>query len=294
MKPASIAGVWAATASVPVRFARSARILVLFLVIIPAALHAAVNVYPTEVFVKPPNRSAPVTVKNPSDREVEVWLTFAYEYPVAFDSSGIRMESGDSTSLDEPNAVKWLRAIPQRFTLRPQESQVVRIYGTPPPGLRSGEYWARVVVSSKELKPATPLQDQGGMKIGMTIITNTVVPFHFRVGATTSNVTIRDANISGVGKGVHVRVLLDRQGNAAYWGRLTTKILSPGGKVIRTKESRIVVYKTMDYSTDVDLSGELTGSYTVELTVDNHHPSLSPEFRIPGRSVTQRYSVLLQ
>ncbi len=252
--------------------------------------YAGVTVYPTEVFVKPPNKSAPVVITNPGNTEIEVWLSFSYQYPVFFDSSGIKMSTGDSTSGEEPMASKWLRAIPQRFTLKPQESQVVRILAAPPPGLKSGEYWAQVVISSKERKPATTTE-QAGAKFNMDIITQSAVPFHFRTGATTTGVQVREAQAFGTSKGVHVHLVLDRSGNASYWGRMTTRVLNSNGKVIKTKESRMVVYQSMDYSLDIDLEEERSGQYSVELVFDNRHPGLSPEFRIPSVVATQRIPV---
>ncbi|GEM_PF-1448817 len=255
-----------------------------------AQSYAGVTVYPTEVFVKPPNKSAPIVITNPSNNEIEVWLTFSYQYPVIFDSTGIKMSAGDSTSGDEPAASKWLRAIPQRFTLKPQESQVVRILGSPPPGLKSGEYWSQIVIGSKDRKLAA-VNDQQGAKFNMDIITQTVVPFHFRTGATTTGLQIREAQAVATPKGIHMRLVLDRSGNASYWGRMTTRVLNANGKVIKTKESRMVVYRSMDYSLDIELGEERSGQYSVELVFDNRHPGLSPEFRIPSGSVTQRIPV---
>ena len=269
--------------------------LVLALVVLALSsqvlLHAGVTVYPTEVFVKPPNRSAPVVVSNPADADVEVWVTFEYTYPVGFDTGSVIFAAPVADDLDEPSAARWIRAIPQRFTLKAQESQVVRIYGTPPPGTRSGEYWARIVVSSKERRAAPAPGDQPGM--GMELVTQTIVPFHFRSGPTTSGINIREATAFPVGNALRLFVTLDRMGNASFWGRLTARLISPEGRPVLAKEYRIVTYKSFYYRTDIDVSGQPPGQYTLELLFDNKHPGLKPEFRIPGAPVVHRIPVVI-
>lgn len=257
-----------------------------------SAANGGVSVHPTEIFVKPPARSAPVVITNPSDKETEVWVSFSYGYPVTFDSGGVTMSKGDTISPDEPSAQKWLRAIPQRFTLKPQETQVVRIYSTPPPGLPSGEYWARVVVNSKTRKPVVQ-KDQGGARLNMELITQTDVPFHFRSGATNTGIILREANAEAVSKGIRMKLVFDRSGNAAYWGRMTTRLINAAGKVVKTKESRLVVYKTLDYEFEIDTQGEAPGQYAIEMTFDNRHPGVSPEFRIPTQALVQRIPVVI-
>ncbi len=270
---------------------RPACAVLLLVVSFLASSYAGVTVYPTEVFVKPPNRSSPVVVTNPSDREVEVWIAFEYTYPVGFDTGSVVFATPEPNDPDEPSSAAWVRAIPQRFTLKAQESQVVRVYGSPPPGLRSGEYWARIVVSSKERKPAAARGDQP--KMGMDLITQTIIPFHYRSGPTTTGISIREASAYAMGRGIRLNVTLDRTGNASFWGRMTARLVGSDGRLVRTKEYRIVVYKTFTYKADFDVSGEPPGQYTLELAFDNKHPGLKPEFRIPTAPVVQRIPVVV-
>ncbi|MFN0157165.1 MAG: hypothetical protein ACKVRP_03725 [Bacteroidota bacterium] len=265
---------------------------VILLVVSPlASSRAGVTVYPTEVFAKPPNRSAPVAITNSSDSEVEIWISFEYTYPVGFDTGSVVFATPEANDPDEPSSSTWVRAIPERFTLKGRESQVVRLYCSPPPGLRNGEYWARVVVSSKDRKPAVALDDQP--KMGMDFITRAIIPFHFRSGPTTTGISIREANAHPMGSAIRLNVILDRTGNASFWGRMTVRLFSSGGKLVRTKEYRIVTYKSFSYRTDFDVSGEPPGQYTLELAFDNKHPGLKSEFRIPSAPVMQRLSVIV-
>lgn len=261
----------------------------------PADVYCGVTVYPTEVFVKPPNRSAPLTVSNPSDREIEVWVGFEFTYPVAFDTGSVEFYKPVSgvTTDEENSAVSWLRAIPQRFTLRPRESQVVRIFGTPPQGIRPGEYWSRIVVSGKDRRPVTAVQEERQAKLKMEIITQSIVPFHFRSGGTTTGISILKAEAYASSRKIRLELTLARTGNASFWGRMNARLLSSDGRLVRSKEYRMVVYRTFDYNADFELAGEPPGQYTLELMFDNKHPSLAPEFRIPGTPVVQRVPVVV-
>ncbi len=254
---------------------------------------AGVQLNPTELFVKPPNKSAAVVVRNPSTSDIEVWVTFEYSYPVAFDTSGVTFSTAKPEDPDEQSATGWLRSIPQRFTLKGQESQVVRVYCTPPAGLRSGEYWARVVISSKEVKKVTQQKKDQLTQFKMNLITQSTLPFHFRSGPTTTGVTVREVRAEPAGGKLQLSLLLDRTGNAAFWGRMNTRLLGPKGRVVRTDEFRLVVYKSFQYRTLIDVSGDPPGDYTLEIAIDNKHPGVNSQFRIPCPSVVQRVPFVL-
>lgn len=249
---------------------------------------ASVSVFPTEVFVSPQNRSAPLVVRNPSDSEVEVWLSFTFGVPVSYANREVEF---DTVETADRSAATWLRAVPQRFILQPQESQTVRLFATPPVSANEGEYWARVVVSSKPTQPVKARQDQRGPTLAMNLVTQTVVPFHLRRGKVSSGVLIKQAVSSVSGRTMHVKVDLERNGNASYWGRLQTRLLDQNGKLVRGREFRVVVYKDLSYTADLDISQVQPGQYTLEVMLDNKHPSLSSKERINSPPVTQRFTV---
>lgn len=252
-----------------------------------------VNIFPTEVFVAPPNRSAPITVTNPTDSLLEVWVTFGYGYPVKYDSGKVVMYLPDSVYPGEPSAAGWLRAIPQRFSLRPQESQVVRLYGVPPPGTPTGEYWARVVVSSKP-RTGPVIRNQQQTRVTMDIVTQTSVPFHFRNGLVSSSIAIRQAGAYIDDGFLRLQLKLQRLGNASFWGRINYKLLNASGKLLRTKDFRLVVYKDMDYMALDTLPSVYAGPYTVELLFDGNHPSLGAQYRLNSEPIVQRIPVTVK
>ncbi len=253
---------------------------------------ASINVHPTEIFVAPPSRSAPLTVTNPTDSVLELWVTFSYGYPVAFDTGKVIMYEPDSVMGNEPSCMGWLRAIPQRFTLRPQESQVVRVYGVPPSGTSSGEYWARVVVSSKPRNARVITGQQ--TRFVMDLVTRTSVPVHFRLGPVSSSIQVKQA-VAIMNDGLlSLQIRMTRVGNASYWGRIGYRLLNASGNLVHTKDFRIVVYKDMEYSTIDTLPPVYAGPYTVELLFDNKHPSLTAQYRLNSEPFFQRIPVTVR
>jgi hypothetical protein len=255
---------------------------------------AGVSIYPTEVFITAPNHSATLTVTNPSDSVQEIWVSFSYGYPVAFDSGKVTMSAEDVVPVGDLSAVGWLRAFPQRFTLRANESQVIRVLGSPPGGLISGEYWARVVVSSKPKNPRVIERKSAQTPVGkmnIELVSRTSVPFHYRTGVVNASIVVKQARAYIDDGALKLRLELRRMGNAAYWGRFTMKLLNAVGKTVRTRDFRIVVYKDMMYSAQDVLPDQYSGPYTVELSFDNAHPSVPPDFRIKSEPFLQRIPV---
>jgi P pilus assembly chaperone PapD len=266
-------------------------VLVAFVVFAVPQTHAGISVYPTEVFVVSPVRSAPLTISNPTDSVVEVWVSFGYGYPVAFDSGKVSMSRSDTAGIGELSAAKWLRAYPQRFTLGPQGSQAVRVFGTPPTGLTGGEYWARIYFSSKPKNQRVLVTKNNQTKVMMELVSQTSVPYHFRTGVVTSSVLVKQARASMDDGFLRLHIDMRRTGNAAFWGRINYKLLSSGGKVVRTKDYRVVAYKEMAYSVLDTLPTTYEGPYTVELTIDNVHPSVAAQYRISSEPFRQRIPV---
>ncbi len=253
--------------------------------------NAGISVYPTEIFVVSPNRSAPLTISNPTDSVIEVWVSFGHGYPVAFDSGKVSMSRSDTAGIGDLTASKWLRVYPQRFTLGAQGAQVIRVFGTPPPGLASGEYWARVVVSSKPKNARIAVTRNNQTKLMMELVSQTTVPYHFRAGVISSSVVVKQARASMEDGYLRLRVDLRRAGNAAFWGRINYKLLSSSGKVVRMKDYRVVAYKEMSYSVLDTLPSVYEGPYSVELIIDNVHPSVAAQYRISSEPFRQRIPV---
>ena len=271
------------------------RHVILALTVVVAAGETAsanVTVYPMQVFVQHPNRSAPVSITNISDAPMEVWVSFRYGFPVAFDTGNVTFNWGDTLGHVESNAAPWLRPVPQRVVLDPGEAQTVRLVVSPPGLVADGEYWARCVVSWKR---SLTLAAQNGEKSGMrtALVTETIIPVHSRKGQLSSGVTMTGLTAGVQSKSIAFNFVLDRTGNAAFWGTAEFSLLNSAGKVVDTRKNSVVVYKHLTYSSLIDIEALPPGEYTLSVTLDNKHPALKKDIRLKSPPVNQSTKIII-
>lgn len=251
-------------------------------------VHAGVNVYPPFLFINAPNRSVAVTVTNPDDTRREIWVDFRYGYPVVNDSGAFEMVYIENPSPQDPSAVAWSQAYPQRFVLEPGESQVVRVMVQPPVGVPSGEYWTRVVVSSKEVGSRTPQTPGEGFKMKWNLVTQVDLPLHVRTGGVKTGLRIHGI-ASAVEQGtLRMGIDFERFGNASYWGTLNVSLKDENHKVVASYKHTIAVYTNMVYPVSVELTDVAPGIYTVEVNVETKRSGVPAKFRVDADPV--RYS----
>lgn len=258
--------------------------LILAVTCVPSITVGSVRVYPKSLFVNPPSRSAAITLTNETERRIEVWITFDYQYPVSFSDGEVEL-GVDGTSGVEPDASSWLRAVPQRVFIEPLASQTVRIIGSPSGVGGSEESWSRVVINSK---PAENIRARTANKQGITaeLVTATAIPMHFRHGTVRSGVDVRNFGAaSGGDNKLVVNAQFNRTGNAAMWGSLNFELLSAPGRVAASWSVPLVVYKKLSYSRSLDIGNVPPGQYTLNLSIDNKHPGLVPAARVPSAPV---------
>jgi hypothetical protein len=162
----------------------------------------------------------------------------------------------------------------------------------PPPGKPGSEYWSRVIVSSKPKNGRVIATQQTRMV--MELVTQTSVPFHLRTGPVSSSINVKQAFAVMDDGLVNLHVKMERLGNAAFWGRMGYKLLNAAGRLVRTKDFRVVVYKEMEYSVLDTLPSVYAGPYTIELLFDNKHPSVSPQYRLKSEPFVQRIPVTVR
>ncbi|TLY32502.1 MAG: hypothetical protein E6K56_03125 [Ignavibacteria bacterium] len=247
---------------------------------------AGVEVYPLYLFLKPPSRTVSVSVTNPTEKRQEAWVEFKYGYPVVGDSGKFAMQYLDSPYVNEPSAVSWLRAFPQRFVLGPRESQVVRIMVSPPIGIAPGEYWARVVVSSfdRELKTSTTAPG-GSMQMHLQYISQIDIPLHCRIGHVTTGLTVTRMTATASAGKLNLGVGLTRVGNASFWGTMSITLKNRDGQIVKNEDRPIAIYKDIVYPYSIDISGVPPGSYTLEAMFTTHRPGVASGYELKADPV---------
>jgi hypothetical protein len=255
--------------------------------------HASVAVYPQTLFINAPNRSVAITVSNPTETRQEIWLDFRYGYPLVNDSGKFYINYIDSTNRQEPNAVPWLTAYPQRFVLEARESQVVRVMAQLPVGMAAGEYWARVVISSKQ-RTATPPQTPGAnVRMKMEFISQVDIPLQVRLGSVSTGVRIQGiTSVVDSGK-LKMGVDLTRMGNASFWGTMHFFLRDKNGRVMKTYDQHIAIFRDVVYPVTIELPGLEPGAYVLEVDVDNVRPGVPAQYRLKADGVRFTYQLTI-
>jgi len=237
----------------------------LLLFALTVAARASISIDPKFLFLDGSRRSVSVSISNSDENEAEVWIEVKFGYETSDDSGKIFIHF-DSLAIDEPSAATWIRCYPQRFIVGPGESQTVRIAVRPPAGTADGEYWARILVTSKP-RNISRLPQSGttpSAKPGVNVLTQLDLPFHFRLGKLSTGLEIVPLSPAVTDTAVLVPLRLTRTGNASFWGTRTIKVINGSGKTVFTVTKNIAVYKTMTLVEKISRTGLASGTYSVE------------------------------
>lgn len=265
--------------------------LIFLLLFARSTSEASVAVYPQTLFINAPNRSVAITISNPTETRQEIWVDFRYGYPLVNDSGKFYINYIESPGQQEPNAVPWLTAYPQRFVLEARESQVVRVMAQLPVGAAAGEYWSRVVVSSKQ-RTATPPQTPGAnVRMRMEFISQVDVPLQVRTGSV--NTGLRIHGVTSVIDSGKLKMGIDvaRSGNASFWGTMHFFLRDQNGRVMKTHDQHIAIFRDLVYPVTIDVAGLDPGPYVLEIDVDNVRPGVPAPFRLKADAVRFTYQL---
>lgn len=268
--------------------------LVFLFVVCTQSSFAGVEVYPTFLFLNSPNRSVSVSVSNPGNTRQEIWIEYRYGYPVAGDSGKFAMHYVEPpVPTSEPSAVSWLRAYPQRFVLNPKESQVVRIMVTPPLGILPGEYWGRIVIASTEREIKKTIAPGTSPVSRFQYISQVDIPMHFRFGSVSSTLTIRDVSSAITDGKLNIGINIIRSGNAAYWGTMTTVLKEKNGKVIKSQNDVVAIYRDIMYPGLLDVQSVPPGTYTLEISFSPKRRGLQSQYTLKSEPVKYTQDIII-
>jgi P pilus assembly chaperone PapD len=227
-------------------------------------LFASISATPKFLFLDATRRSTPIQISNLESDEREVFIEVKFGY-VTSDDSGRAIIFLDTVTVDPYSAAPWIQVYPKRFVFGPGETQTVRLTTTPPPNLKDGEYWARILITSKPRKPtatAKPREKTGG---GLVLTTQIGLPFHYRYGKVATGLEINNLDAHNEGSDLNISFKLKRTGNASYWGTRTIKITDPAGKSLYSVAKNAVVYNSFNVVEHLSLQNLPAGTYHVEV-----------------------------
>ncbi len=258
------------------------------LCIFAISAHAQVTINPRFVFMHSTERSVKINVFNQLDQTVESWVEVRYGYPV-MDDTGKPIIVGDSNTVAANDASKWIKVFPKRFTMDEKGQQTLRVTVTPPATLVDGEYWARVMVFAKLAKET--ITPRGSTHTANVVkVTSMDVPFHFRVGKVSSSVSLDNPALAELNPHkLRLDVDVKKEGNAAFWGTLTLRLIDRQNNVVMKSDKPFVAYSDYHFITKFDSVTVPSGEYTAQIVVATKRSDLSSAKLIQARSIERTF-----
>lgn len=281
----------AAPASAP-RRTRLVRSLLLALGLVLAGTRAAhaVSVSPTALYIDHRTRTGVLTLHNPGTLPEEITIEFAFGYPQTDTAGNLTVPVTREPAAGEPSAMGWMRAFPRRLVLQPGQRQVVRVMVEPPADLPDGEYWARVLVSSRGGQPPIE-QTQGEVRLQLDVATTLVMAANFRKGAVSTGLELTGEQARREADGVHLQLDLRRAGNAAFLGRMRADLVNARGDVLGTAWDDLAVYREVRRRHVIPVPDGATGPLFVQLTIDTEREDLPAGGALPVAPLSRRIPV---
>lgn len=257
----------------------------------------ATLIAPHALFVDHRVRSAAMFLHNPDDTPVEIQIELVYGYPRGDGSGGVRVFFDPDPVDGEPSCAAWVRALPRRVILMPGERQTVRFMAQPPTGLADGEYWSRVVVTSRPAESdleGVEVDGTDGVRVGLTLATRTVISLNYRKGPVTTGLDVDGISAEFGERSITVGMDLQRQGNAAWLGRMDAILLDERGKEVQRWDRALAVYEDHRRVLEFGLDGRRTpGNYTLSLRYSTDRRDLPPEGILPAATVVRAVPLIV-
>jgi hypothetical protein len=218
-------------------------------------------------------------VQNKSLEEYEINISFVFGYPITDSLGNGTMKYIENAADSLPSIATWVRAFPRSFILAPEQKQIVRMTVRPPAFLESGTYWTRMVTSST---PKTPPVDtlKEGISAKVRFVLNQVTTVVYRVGDATTGLNLTDLQVDSDSLNLKVYVGLNREGNSAFLGNMTTRILNSSGDTLKVKDDFVQVYYDLNKRVDIPFEGLGEGKYRAEVEINFNEKEDIPESKL--------------
>ena len=257
---------------------RARRLLTALLVLLsPSAVAAqAILVAPQGVVLNNRDRTGTVELYNPSERAAEVSIRAVYGHPTTTADGDLTLELVEQPPTSEPSAAGFIEAFPRRLVLQPNQRQTVRLLARPPAGLADGEYWARMIISSKDAeRPASAVVDTATVSVGLTLEVRTIIAVNYRNGVQRTGVTLGELTATATPDSLVLRAPMQRTGTAAWIGLTTVKLLNPSGGVVATHTLQTAVYQSIVPRFAFDRRALPPGRYRISVDVNTDRPDVT-------------------
>jgi len=267
---------------------RAISISLLLLFILAAELSANVLVAPTSVILSDKQRTGRMTVRNPTNKPVEIEIRFSYGLPVSDEQGNVKVVFQDSLVTDPHSALGWIKAFPRKMILDPNTSQTIRFLARPPKDIQDGEYWARIMVRSQEGQTTIPTpSSREGISTRLNMVMQTAIVIKYRKGNLLSKIEVIDTEVMQNDSSVIALIDMKNRGNVSYVGILKCRLLDARNKEISMDKIDLAVYYDLLRRVELPITeGNFTPPYKVEVSISTDGRSdIPPQDLIIGNKI---------
>ena len=264
----------------------------LLVVLCATRLFAGVLVAPTVIFISDKDRTGRLNIQNPTNEPREITIRLAYGLPESDSLGNVHVELRDSGVTDPRSALGWIKAFPRKVIVPPNGTQVIRLVARPPQDLADGEYWARVVVTSREGTTALPVE--GGeetIQTTLNMVMQTALMLKYRAGECVTHLEIGDSKTIVHDDRVDVLVDMQNTGNTSYMGVLTCRLYDAKNTLVVEKAHDVAVYRNLKRRIELPYDpAKFTRPFSVDVSITSEgRTDVAPDDMIHGNDIT--YSV---
>jgi P pilus assembly chaperone PapD len=243
---------------------------------------------PNAIVIDSKTKTGSVTLVNTGDRPIEASMSTSFAYPVTDSTGTMFLKSIDDVTDTMPSAREWIRIYPQKLVLPAGGRRTVRLMVEPAANAATGEFWARLIVTSREAAPQRIAVEQGpsgearpDVSIGLTLELRSVLGVFYRNGSVSTGVTLTNARAQIHGDSIAARVSMKRTGNAAFVGSLKMIVKDSTGATRKERSLPLGVYYTIDPRVTIPRDGLAPGNYTVTLEAISSRPDVADRLLLP-------------
>jgi hypothetical protein len=263
---------------------------------VPAAVGAqGVIVAPHAVFMDHRTRAGFVELYNPEARPVEVAISLLFGYPVTDSLGHLLLFAPDTAAPHEPSATEWITVLPRRIVIPALTRQTIRLLGRPPPGLKDGEFWTRLVISAKGAAlPVSGVDTTSGVQVGLTLEVRTIIPVYYRKGAVKTGVKVSELRTTLEPDSISVRARLVRTGNAVFLGTVRGTLLDSAKRPVAAFTVPLAVYFDLDPRFAMSRAGLAPGEYLLRLEVSAERTDIPKEQLLGAAPVRDSVTIVVR
>jgi len=236
----------------------------LLLALFMVNVQAQISVAPPALFMNSNNRFGTFIVENKTGEPQEVSVKFRFGYPASDSIGNMSMQYEDTLAEAQYSLAGWIKGFPKKFILMPGAQQIIRLTTQPPPDLRDGMYWSRIVTSAQ---PQAKRIDtvRTGITTQINIVFEQVTTVLYGKGKLNTSIEIEDPFIVEDSTSIRLVWKIEKKGNAPYFGTAQVKVFDEIGNVVDETVEILGIYATMNKKASFDRNKLKPGKYIAEI-----------------------------